>query len=168
MNKLTIDTLYDKEDFLKRPKVSYKIREYIEGFFLNVVLREKKIIVNTKWNTLLQMSFFIDANEDYIISLPPSTYKNESIKAYPIMISYTSRIDKAKNINVEFAMILYEAVTEFLVTHFKKVSKEELEELKVKLDVNYLSSIIYPAPFNEQRFVGDDSITSETFYIGNH
>jgi hypothetical protein len=114
------------------------------------------------------MSFFIDANEDYIISLPPSTYKNENIKAYPIMISYTNRIDKAKNINIEFAMILYEAVTVFLVTHFKKVSKEELEELKAKLDIHYLSSIIYPAPFNEQRFVGDDSITSETFYIGNH
>jgi hypothetical protein len=42
MNKLTIDTLYDKEDFLKRPKVSYKIREYIEEFFLNEVLKEKK------------------------------------------------------------------------------------------------------------------------------
>ena len=168
MNKITIDTLYDKEDYFKRPKVSYKIREYIEEFFLKEVLNEKKIIVNNKVDTLLQMSFFIDANEDYIISLPPSTYKNENIKAYPIMISYSNRIENAKNINIEFAMILYEAVTEFLVTHFKKVSREEMEGLKVKLDLDYLSTIIYPAPFKEQRFVGDNSIVSETFHIGRN
>lgn len=153
MEKFKINILYSKNNSIPKPEVSFKLINYIEEFFIKNVFEPKKIILNAKTNILLQITIFTDHDLTYIKSLPFSIYKNENIKAFPIMICIKDRISKTNDINVEFAMILYEAITEFLATHFKKVCKEELETLKIKLDINYLSSIIYPAPLIQQNFV---------------
>lgn len=153
MKKFSIDILYSKNNSIPRPDVSFKVVEYIEEFFIENVFIPKKIVFNTKTNFLLQITIFTDHNLTYIKSLPFSFYKNENIKAFPIMICIKDRISKSNNKNVEFGLILFEAISEFLVTHYKKITRNELEDLKVNLNLHYISSINYPATQEEQRFI---------------
>ncbi|KGO78609.1 hypothetical protein Q763_17640 [Flavobacterium beibuense F44-8] len=165
MHNFKMDLLYHKANFDLRPKVSYKLKEYIEDFFVKALFTEKKIIVNSKFSTLLQVSFFIDKKEEYIVCLPCTVYKDMNIKAFPIMVSYIDKFHESKNVNLDFANMLFDVVSEFLLSNYKKIKFEDLKSLREEIDKDYLSKIIYPAPFNEQCFIGDDNMNDKKKYL---
>ncbi|QEE49740.1 hypothetical protein FUA48_09125 [Flavobacterium alkalisoli] len=166
MYNFKLDLLYGKEYFDLRPKVSYKVKEYIEDFFVEMFFTEKKIIVNNKVTSLLQISFFIDKTKEYITLLPPTVYKSYNTKAFPIMVGYVDKFQVSKNTNLDFAYMLFDIVSEFLLVNYKKVKPEELKILKEQIDIDYLSKIVYPAPFEEQLFVGDNNLNNEVIHLG--
>ncbi|WP_294823912.1 hypothetical protein [uncultured Flavobacterium sp.] len=143
------------DDVVNRPQASHRVREYIEQFVLTDILLPKKIIVGAKMKTLLQVSLFTKG-ESYFVSLPPTTFKKENTRAYPVMVSPGDSMAAHSNGSVAFALLLYRAVTEFLITHYKKLTRTELEEIQQKMDIKYLESIPYPAPFDDQQYIMDD------------
>lgn len=122
MQGFKMDLLYCKGDFNLRPKVSCKVKEYMEDFFVKTLFTEKKIIINNKFSTLLQVSFFIDKKEEYIICLPYTICKNVNVKAFPIMVSYIDKFHESENINLDFAYMLFDIVSEFLLSNSKKLN----------------------------------------------
>ena len=56
----------------------------------------------------------------------------------------------------EYASLFYDAIGAMLVYNYKSVTKDELDKAKEKIDWDYVNSFAFPAPFDEQRYVGDD------------
>lgn len=53
-----------------------------------------------------------------------------------------------------------------LIILYKKVKKEELDNLKAGLDYEYINSFPFPAPFEEQKYLTDDGVISMTHDSG--
>ena len=51
----------------------------------------------------------------------------------------------------------------FFNRFYKKVKPVDLERFKAKIDYAYLMTLPYPAPFEEQRYLGDDSLDRQRF-----
>ena len=56
----------------------------------------------------------------------------------------------------DYASLFYDAIGSMLVYNFKSVTKKELDVVKQMIDWEYVNSFAFPAPFDEQRYVGDD------------
>lgn len=138
MKKLLIEVSCDDE--LRKAVLIDKIIPYMENFFISELLTRKGIAVNSNLTTIVQVSITLTEHGVYITSLPPYISKNDNARIYPVLIALGEKIHKADNINIDLSMVLYDAITEFLITNFKKVNKKELETLRLKLDLEFLNS----------------------------
>lgn len=143
------------DNVLDRPKASYKVVEYIETFIYDNILLEKKIIIKSKWNVVLGISFLErDYNQKTITVLPPNIFSELNAKQYVVIAPYKNRLSKG-NLSVEFGLYLFEIASVFFTEYFKKIKIEELEKMKYLLDIDYLSGIKYPAEFSDQKYIDD-------------
>ena len=56
----------------------------------------------------------------------------------------------------EYADLLFDGIGAALVFNFKRLKREELDGLKPKIDWSMVESFPFPAPFEEQRYIGDE------------
>ena len=55
----------------------------------------------------------------------------------------------------EYADLLFDGIGAALVFNFKRLKREEFDGLKPKIDWGIVESFPFPAPFEEQRYIGD-------------
>ncbi len=140
-----------------RPPYSNKVDEYFEDLVEENILGPLNIIGSTDWRELLSIMYFKkeDNSPEGINFYEASVIEEEKIKFYPVAISlddvYTNNATPLENI----IGLYYQVISLFFLTYYKSVSREFLLKLKDKLDWDYLLSLPYPAPFNEQKYVGD-------------
>lgn len=72
---------------------------------------------------------------------------NVDIKAANVSESITPR---------EYADLLFDGIGAALVFNFKRLKREEFDGLKPKIDWSIVESFPFPAPFEEQRYLGDE------------
>ena len=142
-----------------RPPMSFLVDEYFEIFVTNKVLRTKSIIVESKWNIYLSLIFVGDGPKVLFDRMAfiekPRTVRFEQLKIYTVLIRY-NQIEGAKDPYLKTIELIYEAISMFLTTVYKKVSRSFMDELWLKIDLDYLLSLPYPAPFEDQKYVADD------------
>ena len=56
----------------------------------------------------------------------------------------------------EYADLLFDGIGAALVFNFKRLKREEFDGLKPKIDWSIVESFPFPAPFEEQRYIGDE------------
>ena len=56
---------------------------------------------------------------------------------------------------IEYADLLFDGIGAALVFNFKRLKREEFDGLKPKIDWSIVESFPFPAPFEEQRYIGD-------------
>ena len=67
----------------------------------------------------------------------------------------------------EYADLLFDGIGAALVFNFKRLKREELDGLKPKIDWSMVESFPFPAPFEEQRYIGDEGKSrQETNLVG--
>ena len=70
--------------FDDRPPISYKVREYLESFIAENLLKKQKIIIGTKWQIQLSLTFCRESAryKSTYIFMPknPITIKAEGVK----------------------------------------------------------------------------------------
>jgi hypothetical protein len=142
----------------KRPPISFKVREYLEGFIIENVLKKFKIVQGGKWKIALAI-FFIERGEKYdsaniFLAKGARTVEAESIKIYEILIPI-EEIKASPQPYLKTIELLYEAIKIFLTNTYKKVTPALMDELWGNLDLEYLLSIPYPVSYEEQQYVGD-------------
>ena len=71
---------------------------------------------------------------------------NVDIKAASVSENITPR---------EYADLLFDGIGAALVFNFKRLKREEFDGLKPKIDWSIVESFPFPAPFEEQRYIGD-------------
>lgn len=142
-----------------RPPISYKICEYFEQFVKENILERKKIIIGGSWNIHLTINFLTTGPKvlfnGVALGNGATTVKSEAVKLYSALI-LIEPIQEAENPLLKTVELMYEAIKLFFTKTYKKISREFMDELWNQIDVNYLLSLPYPAPFAEQRYFMDD------------
>ena len=60
----------------------------------------------------------------------------------------------------EYAALLFDGIGAALVFNFKKLNREEFEQLKLKIGWSIVEGFPFPASFEEQEYIGDEGIIS--------
>lgn len=141
-----------------RPSISYKVREYLEGFILENILQKKKIVVGGKWGIKLAIYFVGEGKygipETIDLQKNPTIINSEKTKLYEIFVP-VKPIQESQTPLFKAIELMYEAITVFFTTTYKKITKELMDELWSHIDLDYLLSLPYPAPMEDQKYVGD-------------
>lgn len=144
--------------FSGRPPISSKVREYFECFLSEQLLKKKDIIVNSKWNVHLRLTFMQEGaryKSDYLfLGKSATTLSCEMLKIYEILIPLkllNDVDDKYKKI----LELIYEALTIFFTANYKSVKPLDMEELWKIVDFKYLLSLPYPASLVNQKYATD-------------
>jgi hypothetical protein len=141
-----------------RPPISCKIREYFEQFISENILQRKKIITGGKWHINLTIYFVGEGR----LGLPkvikmdksPRVIRDESIKLYEIFVPVRP-IQESDDPLLKTIELMYEAITIFFTTTYRKITNEFMTDLWRKVDLKYLFSLPYPAPMKDQKYSGD-------------
>ncbi len=56
----------------------------------------------------------------------------------------------------EYADLLFDGIGAALVFNFKRLKREEFDELKPRIDWSMVESFPFPAAFEEQQYIGDE------------
>jgi len=145
-----------------RPPISHKVRDYLIKFITTELLEKKNILINAKWNVILALFFIRKAKfgpDQVFLAKGSRTVSAENTKIYEVLIPMQI-IDAAENKYLKTIELIYEAITLFLTSTYKKVTIESMAEIWEKVDLKYLLSLPYPAPFNEQKYSLDEMVES--------
>lgn len=157
------------EDLLKRPRVSYKISEYILSFMDKEILKPANILQSEKYvhEFTLSFSFGIPRPNKIIYKSPYATKKRLFIpqKGFTVFEKTTKKIhltfigdDIGPDISPnDYADIVYTMFADYLLYNYKKLRKETLDNKKELIDLKKVNSYTYPAPFGQQKYILDDS-----------
>lgn len=139
-----------------RPPYSYKVDEYFEDFVETFILRPFNIIIDSNWTVLLSVMIFKkDANSPAGVNIyEPSIIEEEMIKYYPVAINMEDIYVNDEPLE-NIISLYFQIISLFFLSNYKEISKEYMLDLKEKLDWDYLLSLPYPAPFFDQKYVGD-------------
>lgn len=150
----------------ERPPISYKIREYYEKFIIENVLIKKNIITNGKWNIVLNIGFMRKGPKvlfnGIVLGKGTRTISTENIRLYEVLI-LIEPIQTSSNPLLKTIELMYEAIKLFFISTYRKATPEFMDELWKQVDLNYLLSLPYPAPFEEQKYLNDEQLYKVEF-----
>ncbi len=154
---------FNPENFQNRPRVSAKIREYLVELIQKEILEPKKIIVTDKFSYRLTFSVKKSPNPNEPDGV---LYKVRTIKESK-EISFSIYSDAViKDITpITYVHLLVDGLKVFLTEQYKKITPAEVEAVREKIDVAYINSLPFPAPFEEQDYIYDASPNVKTAYI---
>lgn len=148
-----------------RPPISCKIREYFVQFLVENLLKEKKIILGGKWHINIAIYFVGEGRlglpKSIVMAKNPRTVSAESTKIYEILIPIRP-IQESEAPLIKTIELMYEAMVVFFTTTYKKVTKDFMNELWRRVDLKFLLSLPYPAPIEDQKYVGDITLSDGT------
>ena len=158
--------IYQSSPAKERPPISHKIRIYFEDFITEHVLKSKKIIYGGNWIVVLAI-YFIDEfpkSPDKRVSLARGvrTIAGENTKLYEILISIKHMQNSPRPLLTTIEL-MYEAISLFLTTTFKRVTPGFMAALWEQVDLDYLLALPYPAPFQEQKYLLDEQMYTVEF-----
>jgi hypothetical protein len=149
---------YSCTSMTERPPISYKVREYLEDFIVENLLKKKKIIIGTKWRVDLSISFIQESaryKSDYIFTPKGAkTVSSEGVKIFEVLVPL-KLIKEAENPHLKAIELTYESVASFFTREYKKITLSLMTELWNSVDKGYLLSLPYPAPLIDQKYVSD-------------
>lgn len=148
----------------ERPPISFKVSEYFENFIAQHVLRGKKVLLNSKWSVEIVLAFCEEStiykSDHLFMAKSPVTVTSEGVKIFDILIPL-KLIKSSPEKYLKTIELIYEALSLFFTTQYKKISIEFFSELWSKVDIAYLLSLPYPAPLTEQKYLADITINGE-------
>ena len=154
-------TIHQSSPSEKRPPISHKIRDYFEDFITEHVLKSKKIVYGGNWMVLLAI-YFVNAcpkspDKRIFFAKRARTISTDKVKMYEVSIS-VKPIEESNNPLLTTIELMYEAISAFFTTTYKKVRPEFMATLWKEVDLNYLLVLPYPAPFKDQQYLLDEQL----------
>ena len=157
LSKFNIYQSSTEED---RPPISHKVREYLLFFTTKNVLEKKNVLLNAKWNVILSIYFVrkrMYGPECVFLAKGSRTVSSENTKIFEVIVPVQT-IDDSADKHLRTIELMYEAIALYLTTTYKKITKEFMSQLWQEVDLSYLLSLPYPAPFKEQKYLIDELI----------
>jgi hypothetical protein len=158
----------DLVSLLQRPRVSFKISEYVLSFLDETILKPNRILQSDKhiyWFTL-SFSFSIP-NPNRILYKSPFSSKTRLFvphKGFRTVEgkkwAFLSVIADDINQDIkpyEYALVVFDMFADYLLYNYKKLNKPDLDNLRNGMDQRYIQSFRYPAAFGEQQYSLDES-----------
>lgn len=157
----------DYKSLLTRPRVSYKVSEYVFDFINENLLKPNKVLQSDKYIYEFTFSFsFSIPNRKFPYTSPYATKTRlffsqqgfrtfEKIEKWATMSVVADDIDETI-MPYEYATVIFKMFADFLLTNYKKFDKATFDELLLKMDKTYIESFPFPASFEEQQYSLDD------------
>jgi len=146
--------------FEERPPISVKVREYFERFIHENLLQKKNIIIGGKWRINLGLILLEEGPrgpKTITLAKSPRTISNENTRLYEAVVPLKP-IQQSKEPYLKTIQTIYEALKIFFTTTYKKITPGFMDELWQQVDIDYLLSLPYPAPLEDQQYVGDSPL----------
>ena len=154
----------DTEMLCKRPRVDYRISEYLFELINQNILAEKRLMQTGVYNFTLFLKIFNPEEHKFFFDNPYDTkqtkytpYRNRSIKSKDISMFCSSLLFNAQMTPKEYVEIVYDMFALYFILRYKKLTKVLFDELKQKIDYDYVNSFEFPATFENQKYTLDDS-----------
>ena len=150
--------IYQSATQEERPPISHKVKDYLIDLIIKEVLEKKNIIVNARWNIFLALYFFRKGKygpDRVFLAKGSRTVSAENIKIYEVIVPIQV-LDTAGDKYLKTIELMFEAITLFLTSNYKKITADFMAEVWKKADLEYLHSLPYPAPFEDQKYPGDE------------
>jgi hypothetical protein len=144
-----------------RPRIDYRVSEYVWNFINDNLLAPKKVLSKNdltftlhlgKTNKKAKFHYNSEYNTDDKKFHPAS--QGSKAKWISIFCSYDGFSETISP--TEFAGLIYDMFCSFIIDNFKKITKTECDELKTGMDIDFINSFDFPAPFDNQRYSGDE------------
>jgi len=139
--------------------ISSKILRYFEEFVYSNILIPKKIIIHSKWG--IGLFYMFEGEGKYAIrhtQLYAYQQTGNVNKDYPISIPLKDILN-ADNKSLKVAEFIYEGITLYFTSNFKKTPKEFMENLRSGINWDYLAALPYPAPLKDIEYAGETYIS---------
>lgn len=154
----------DIELLFKRPRIDYRISEYIFNFIDTQILQPNKVL--QKGNYHLSLAFGIYNPEIHkfhqenpynseVSKFRIAKYNRKEYK--DIQIGCNSTLFNENITPIDYAEIVYDMFACYLVAEFKKITKEVMDNKKNDLDKNHIAAFEYPAKFENHKYIVDDT-----------
>jgi hypothetical protein len=153
----------------KRPRVDYRISEYVFDYINKNILIKNNIMQKGDYLICLSFKIFDKNIHKYFKNSPynnlESTKYDSSIKNRIIngekyrdihIICRSDKIDEKINPQ-EYANIVYDMIGVFLIEKYKKITKETMDTIKTGMDYDFIKKFKFPASFNNQKYITDVS-----------
>jgi hypothetical protein len=140
-----------------RPPYSHQVDRYFEQFVLDNIITPLHLQTG---NVLLSIMLLSkqDVQGDGISIYKPSSIPEERLTFYPVSI-ILDEVYNGDSVMENMISLYFQVICLFFRNYFPTVTSEFLLGLKDKLDWDFLLSLPYPAPFEDQQYVGDDFLT---------
>lgn len=142
----------------KRPRVDYRISEYLFDFINRNILVKKKIMQSGKYDITLFMSIYNPEHfydETYIYNTDKTKF-HVSVYKLKMSVFCNSLLFNSKITPSEYADIVYDMFALYLLCRYKKLTKEIFDEAKKNLDYDCINSFEFPAQFDNQKYILDE------------
>jgi hypothetical protein len=136
----------------KRPRIDYKISEYVFDYININILKQKNIMQTGDYD--IHLLFFIHNEEAQ--NKEDKFYKHQHYRSRKISIMFTSTKLHEKITPIEYANIVYDMIGFYLTNKYKKITKEIMDKNKNGMDYNYIENLNYPAVYEDQKYIGDE------------
>ena len=152
------------EMLCKRPRVDYRISEYLFDFINQHILTEKRLCKTGTYDFTLFLKVFNPEEHKFFFDNPYDTEFTKyapsirhSIKSKINEIFCSSALFNAQMTAKEYVAIVYDMFAFYFILRYKKLTKALFDELKQKIDYDYVNSFEFPATFENQKYILDDS-----------
>lgn len=154
------------EVLFKRPRIDFRISEYIFNFLFENYLKQKKLMIKGNFRITL---YFSELNSEskfthnsifnsYETTFFPysSIISENGTKITEIGIFCNSNLISEKIKPRDYSKLVYNMFASYLVEKYKKVNLEDLINLREKVDYSKIEKFEYPAKFENQKYSGDE------------
>jgi len=160
----------------KRPRVDYRISEYVFQFINENVLGKYNIIHNKNYQVELSFhnsEFYpqISHKEKYLFDFDDEkgytygAYDNINWDKLIIIDCYSKLLNETIK-PVEYANIVYDMIIAYLINKCKKITRESTHKNQKNMDYKIIENFTFPALFDNQKYIHDDPIDGSFFIDG--
>ncbi|MDR1317480.1 MAG: hypothetical protein LBK13_11475 [Spirochaetales bacterium] len=164
------DSKPDLNRLYKRPRIDYRVSEYVFTYIDKHILQEMDILQKGEYRICLSM--VIPDKDGYDECFDDNPYDTETAIYYPVQANRTSLGEKYIEINImcyssqwnetikpkEYAGLIYDMLGSYLTVYHKKITKEFMDKVKKKMTYGIIEKYKFPAPFYRQRYVLDGGL----------
>lgn len=158
----------DYKSLLKRPRISYKVSEYVFDFINENVLKPNKILQSDKYiyEFTFLFSYSIPQGRKFPYTSPFATdtrlyFSQRGFRTFNKTEKWATVVVIADDIDqtiqpYEYASVIFKMFGDFLLNNYKKINKDTLDKLQPNMDRKLIDSFEFPATFEEQLYSLDD------------
>lgn len=154
----------DIESLFKRPRTDFRISEYIFEFIDEYILKPNKILQKGNYRFCLAFGIYNPEIQKFHQENPYNNNYSKfrlaqyNRKAYKeIQINCNSTFFNENIEPIAYAWMVYDMFAVYLTTNFKKITKEIMEDKKMNLDKSYITDLEFPAKFENQKYIADET-----------
>jgi hypothetical protein len=147
----------------KRPRIDYRISEYLFDFINQKILTDKKVMQSGNYSITLFMKLFDPEKHKFVFENPYNTDKtkfdfpgNRSFTSKTIYIFCDSLLFDSQMTPSEYTRIVYDMYAFYFIHRYKRLTKALFDETKKQLDYDFINSFEFPAPFENQKYSLDE------------